>query len=118
MKIPIRSTLGLLSFFATVTNAANCSPVDREPWSQTAVNLMWSLRQAWCSGPWWANIKVVPSGDWCDGSHCYSGWWYGHNHPSQQACWVSIYLNLLTPAHQYHTYYLQKKTYFFAVHCF
>jgi len=86
MQLSILLTLGL-PFFATVANAANCTPFGREPWSQVAVNMMWDLRHRWCAGSWWADVKMVVNNDWCDNDFCYRGWWYGHSHPSQQACW-------------------------------
>src|SRR5260370_988094 len=89
----VSSALALvLSYHVSVTNAANCSPPNQVFWDSTAVDMMWSMRSYLCSNVWWENIKVVPAGNWC-GGFCYNGWWYVHNHPSQQACWVSLLIS-------------------------
>jgi hypothetical protein len=74
-----------------ITNAADCTAQDQVfPWGQTAVNMMWSLRDWGCNNAWSSDIKIVPQSEYCFDNYqpCWNGWWYYHKHPTQQACWV------------------------------
>ncbi|KAH8897451.1 hypothetical protein GQ53DRAFT_743144 [Thozetella sp. PMI_491] len=90
LSTSILGGLAALPLFFGVSSAADCTAQDQVfPWGDTAVQMMWSMRDYGCSNAWWQNIKIVPQGNWCysGGAPCWNGWWYFHNHPSQQACW-------------------------------
>lgn len=92
MKLSTQSLSSLTAvLLPCLSQAATCTAENQVfPWADTAVQMMWSMRAWGCENNWWGSIKVVPQGNWCYNNYspCWNGWWYYHNHASQQACWV------------------------------
>ncbi|KAL3469732.1 hypothetical protein BJX99DRAFT_251768 [Aspergillus californicus] len=80
-----------LSSLLIAANAADCTAPNAQFWSNSAVQMMWSMREYACVNHWSENIVIVPDGGWCDAGggfvSAYWGEWHLAGLQSQTQCW-------------------------------
>ncbi|KAL3447856.1 hypothetical protein BJX65DRAFT_276138 [Aspergillus insuetus] len=81
----------LLSTLTLAANAADCTAPNQQWFSNSAVQMMWSIRAWLCPNAWNQAITAGPDGGWCDAGggvvSAYWGTWTISGMQSEQQCW-------------------------------